>query len=422
MQTLIPTRHRWLLVLVLGSVLSACNGGSDDEEDDDVSVARPANEILLEEGSLHRFHMRSFYRDSVDIDNDIMILDFDNFRPAASNVEPDEDDDQTLNDLPYSKDSWNETTVSWASISNPLLADSTFQKIRSWRVLSNNNLWAPVQRLNQPIYETIDENVFERQLATRFVWDFGGYGDIRTDLDLSGDAIEDYQTLYGFDFLPYAQIWAESGGWVSDGDFDFRFSEGATVYGASRSVASDTLVVESVDNNGEFDLALTRFGQGLADIDTALAAYPHAGARLAYRFTVDYSQHHIIYLSFDTALKTVRLYSDNSGGSHIAETAYNEHPENSYIEIDTSALDSADRILLGLPAYFHPIITGPFTSDGSISADISQKAYYYGKRYIRTDELNRLALTPYFFMNNTAKEDIKRAFREWREQEHLDND
>ena len=409
--------HKALHALLLATfiiVACGCNSSDEEEDEENVNVGGPANDILNEEGSLHLFKLHAFYQDAEEIYYDIMVLTFDNFRPAASNEEPDSDENPSLNDLGYSRDSWNESGIAWVSNSNPLLYPP-YIVLRSWRVLKDNQLSSPVQRLNRPVYEAVDDNIFEQQLATRFVWDFDDYGTISAERDLAGDSIEDYETVYGFDFLEKATIWADKPSFANPDDFDFRFSEGAKLFGASRSVAAEVLVVESVYNNGPFELAPTRFGLGKADIDAAISAYPHGNDRLAYRFTVDYDQHRVIYMTFSLADDTVRFYN-NRDDAFIAETDYTLESANSYIDMDTSALSESEREQLGLPAYFHPIITGPFAA-----SDSSDQYFYYGKRYIATDAVNRAMLKPMLFVNDTARKDIKQAFEQWREQEHLDN-
>lgn len=399
---------KYLVLLGISATLAVtgCNSGDETDDDQSVDVGKPANDILVEEGSLHIFRVQDFYQDNDDIDNDIMILTIDNFAPSSSTVEPDEDEDQTLNDLPYTQQSWKEDNISWASNSNPLL-DSKYQKPRSYRVLKDNVLQAaPAGTLNKPVYETIDDNVFERQLGASFVWDFGNYGDNKSKQDVSNKKLEDYDTLYGYSVLPHISVWSDL-----DGQTAPRFSEGAVIYAASRSVAYDAVVVEAVINGNDFDLAPTRIAAGSADLTAALALYPYGGSRLAYQFTVDYDKHYTVYMNFDTVLGKARLYDTSGGSTPVAEADLTLHADKPYAEIDTMALTSGERLLLNLPSYFNPVIIGPF--DG---------AYFYGKHYVRTNETNRLLLEPVFFLNPEAKSDVEDVFKAWRNQEHLQND
>lgn len=390
-----------LIVFLLSTVLlSACNRNEEDTSDK-IKVAGPANEILQKEGSLHIFKLQTFVQ-MPDSRDDIMLLTIDSFSPSTTNIEPEEDDDPTLNRLKYKQLSWNEDYLSWAVFNDPLL-DSKYQKIRSYRVLDNGLLQAEVNtRLNSPIYETIDDNIFERQLATRFVWDFSRYGAIRSERDVSGDRIDDYKNLYNYLLLPYVDKWADIHLET------IRFSEGATLYAASRSVAQDVVVVESVYNNNGFDLAPTRIAQGASSLNAALNTFPMGGNRLAYQFTVDYDQHHTLYMTFDTNLNKARLFTTVSGAP-IADVDLIIDSSKPYIEIDTQMLSVSERQSLHLPSYFNPVIIGPFAGD-----------FFYGKHYIKTDAANRLQLEPLFFLNTAAKNDVENTFKRWRQQ--VDND
>lgn len=398
-----------IFFIFLCTALAACHEDKlEDAEALDPYVDTPANPILAAEGSLHLFTFSTFTEDIADIRNDLMVLSFDNFTPSSSNIEPDKDEDKTQNDLGWTQTSWDEDTVKWLSIESPK-SSIVFNKPRQYRVLKDNELSAPTTTLNQPIYEAIDENVYERQLAATFVWDLGNYTDEAGD-DVSGDKIADYESFYGFALLQHAAIWAEN----------LYFSNGATIYGATRSVAADTLVIEGVDDNGIFTLSKTRFGTGLPDIETALQAYPQGSSRLEYRFTVDYATHSKIYMSFDTSNNKAYIYNTPSGTVYF-EVPYIINTLDSYIELDTSILSESERIILGgLPTYFNPIIAGPYTDDGSFSSDITDKSYFYGKHYVKTNEINRLKLSPIFFLNPTAKSDVENAFKNWRDQRHLE--
>ncbi len=391
----------FIIILLCTVLISACNRDDDEASSESIKVSGPANEILQKEGSLHIFSVQKFEQAS-DSRDDIMLLTIDSFSPSVTNIEPeDEDDDQTLNRLKYKQLSWEELNLAWATIENPL-QDSKYMKPRSYRVLEDGFLQAAKTILNRPIYETIDDNIFERQLAARFVWDFSRYGDVRAERDVFGDRLDDYENLYNYPVLPHVDIWA-------DIEFDtVRFSDGALIYAASRSVALDTVVVESVFNNNGYTLSPTRIAAGMTNLNDALNSFPIGGNRLAYQFTVDYDQHHTLHISFDLANAKAQLFNTASG-SQIAEADLIIDSTKPYAEIDTMALDSSLRATLNLPSYFNPVIIGPF-----------EGAFFYGKRYIKTDAINRLLLQPVFFLNNPAKNDVENTFKRWRVQ--VEND
>jgi hypothetical protein len=396
--------------LVSSLFISACH----DEEDTDSDklnpyVDTPANPILTAEGSLHLFDISSFIQDPLNVDNDIMVLTFNNFTPATSNDEPDEDENDTLNDLGWTQNDWNEDApTNWLTISSP--ASSTlYQKTRQYRVLEDGLLSAAITTLNRPVYEAIDKNIYERQLGAVFVWDFGNYTDEAGE-DVSGEDMIDYENFYNFDLLDHVSIWAENA----------VFSSGAKIYGATRSIAADTLTVESVENNGNFSLSYTKFGTGQPDLESAIAIYPQYGTRMEYRFTVDYATHSTVYITFDTATDMAYLWQ-TQGGSVVFSAPYTLHSNPSYLEIDTASLAEDERIILGgIPAYFNPVIIGPYTEDGTASNNLADKSYFYGKHYIKTNAVNRLNLSPIFFFNPIAKTDIQNTFKAWREERHLD--
>lgn len=408
------TSKRILALLFISSLfISACH----DEDDSDSGklnpfVDTPANPILTDEGSLHLFKISSFIEDSVNVDNDVMVLTFDNFTPSSTSQEPDTDEDQTLNDLGWTQNDWDENTTNWLSVASPQ-SSSIYQKTRQYRILENNLLSAPHTQLNRPTYEAIDKNIYERQLGATFVWDLGNYTD-DSGKDVSGDQLVDYEFFtapgLSFDLLDQVSIWAENA----------VFSNGAKIYGGTRSIAADLLTVESVENSGNFSLTNTRFGTGQPDLETAILIYPENGARLEYRFTVDYATHGKMYITFDTNNDLAYLWTTQSGNVFFS-VPYTVHANPSYLEIDISSLDESIRNLLGgLPAYFNPVIIGPYTEDGTASDNIADKSYFYGKHYIKTNAVNRLKLSPVFFFNSIAKADIQNTFKSWRETRQLD--
>ena len=402
-------------------LLASCNNDDEYEEEEDTSadVGKSAHPVIVEAGSFHIFSLKEFYQ-AADVDDDIMVLVFDDFTPSATTEDPDEDDedaDQTANYLGWTQEYWQEETLSWGTNQLPK-QDSAYQKSREYRVLTDNQLKAPTTVINEPIYETIDDDIFERQLAATFVWDMASYGIFDSEHEVDRDDIADYENFYSFSILPHASIWAE----------DAEFSEGAIIYGASRSVNEEVIVVESVfGDDSKFSLDDTEFAQGATSLKAALEQYSSDTKRLEYQYTLDYKEHYSIYLSFETSnfdstgSGTAKV--SRSSGSETHDVSYTVHYDEAhnpiYIEIDTASLSSGIRDLLGnLPAYFNPVILGPFSKNGSQLSETDVKRYYYGKRYIRTDEDNRIHLKPVIFLNETAKNDIKTAFSNWRIERH----
>ena len=132
-------------------------------------------------------------------------------------------------------------------------------------------------------------------------------------------------------------------------------------------------------------------------------------------------------MQFNTTNKTAQIFT--STGDSIAidpcpptspdnmdcqriNVPYIEHLNENYIEIDTSTLSQQRLKEYNLPGYFNPIIAGPFDT---------AKRFYYGKRYIKTDSDNRIKISPMFLLNDTAKNNVENAFKDWREEMYQDS-
>jgi len=409
------------------SILGALSGCHEEQAGTSSSldpyVDNPAYATLVKEGSLHTFTFTTFTEDlnkPNGILNDIMVLNFDNFTPAKTTIEPKKDEDQTLNDLGWTQSAWDEIKREWSLLNSPKSA-SPYNKTRQYRRFNfdTGNLDAAVTALNYPIYEAIDKNIYEKHLGNYFVWDLGNY---TKDLgeNVSGKKLIDYKQFYGFDLLPNVEKWGLD---LKNNNVPVRFSTNARIYGATFSVAEDALVIESVFDNNNFNLTKTKFGTGQSDIETALLAYQRNVARLEYNFTLNYGYSNKIYMSFDTISNIAYLYPESSGIGGVEFSApYTVKTNPNYIEINTANMTESERIILKkLPTYFNPIIMGPFTDDGSVSNDPSKNSFFYGKRYIKTDKINRLKLSPVFIFNTIAKNDIENAFKQWRIERHLED-
>ncbi len=424
-----------LTLFSLSFVLTACHDEDDEMEDDEISeldpaVGESAYPILEDEGSLHIFTVEKFIQhDTADTDGNIykdqMELTFDSFLPALSTEEPDIDDDENLsdNDLGYTQIYWyeesNEDNTAlddypprWKD-RDPLSDSKFLNNDREYLIVSDGEISDIYDSNYRPLYEVIDEEIYERHQSVVFVWDFDDIDfasdTLESERDVSGDDLKDWERLFiyqGYDILPHASIWGE----------DDEFSQGATIYGATRSIAKNIVVIEAVkkNSNDNYSLSTARFHSGTDDIETWLGNnYPadgDAGSHLEYLFTVDFFTHHFLYMQFDTINKEVQLFTTNTTiPDNRITVEYSVNTEEKYIEIYTSSLAKTTLDGLNLPAYFNPVIAGPFGDDND---------YYYGKRYIETDYDQRLKLEPVFFLNSTAKSDVETAFQEWRIERH----
>lgn len=420
-----------LTLFTLCFVINGCRD-DDDEPEEETSklhpdVDTPAYPILLEANSLHIFTVQDFFEDKINgtygnIFKDRMELFIDNFTPAQSTEEPDDDADiLSSNDLGYTRSIWTEVSNSekdallyakaW-EVDNLPLRDSRYtQNDREYRILTNGVLQQSRTSDYMPLYEVIDKNIYEKRQEVVFTWDFGGAADVDAKEDVSRDDIDDWETIFinrSYTILPYASIWGD----------DYKFSEGAIIYGATRSIAKDILVIEAVynnegNNNKKFTIEKAKISSGANDITTALAPYSsdnNASVHLNYQFTEDFFSHHSVFLQFDTLQKQAHLFTtNNASDSDKIKVPYIEHYDKSYIEIDLSSLTKSQLDGLNIPAYFNPIIAGPFGDDND---------FYYGKHYIKTDDAQRLKLEPVFFLNNIAKNDVAQAFENWRSERH----
>lgn len=395
-------KYLTLSLLIITTCLSACKR-RDLADEEKTKVNEPARDILADNGSLHIFQLDEFlYDKAIDIRDEKMNFSFANFSPAATDEEPRfDDEDPTPNWLGYNEESWDEEHLQWVSNDNPHQL-SPYNKTRPYRIISNGQLHSVINgKYNRPIYENHDENIFERQLGVRFVWDFGSYGEAKTEREISLDYIDKYENLYGFPWLREVKTWS---------NIDYQqpqFSNGAKVFAASRSVERDVYIIESVKQGNRYSLEPTLIQADADSLSDVLKAHKNADSLLEYRFIIDYVYEHSLWMHFDLNSQTAFLYDENKEGIAKADLYFND--EQSVAEINTQALDKKDLQALHLPAYFNPIIAGPFNGE-----------VYYGKFYPKTDEFNRLLLTPIFFLNSTAKSDIKRLIEDWRKQEHDD--
>jgi hypothetical protein len=404
-----------LLALVVG--LAGCNDDEIEEDDSDLDpdVEVPAYPILEREKSLHLFSVEAFGQDP-NIFADRMELFIDNFTEAASTEEPDEDKDEDLsrNDLGYTRLIWSEianeektallSPMLWYLDNAPLLDSRFTNNDRPYRILEKGVLSATYESDYKPLYEVIDDNIYERHQSVVFVWDFGGANGVESEEVVAGDELADWEskTIGGtiYPILPHATIWGQ----------DVDFTSGAMIIGGTRSVAREIIVIEAVRGDSGYSLTTARFATGDVAVDTVLESHNLASEPLDFRFSVDFFTQRLIHIQFDTVVKKAYLYLAN--GAPLAdkvEVDYIAHPEEFWIELNTSALPKSALEGLGLPAYFHPVIAGPFGDT---------RDYYYGKRYIKTEGAARLKLDPVFFLNATAKKDVENAFREWRVDRH----
>lgn len=395
-------KHLIIFLLIICTVISACKRRDLDEDDSKVKTKEPARDILAEHSSLHPFMLDELiYDKNMDIRDEKMEARFINFRPSATDEEPDDDDDPTPNWLKYSEDFWDESHRAWGEISSPL-QQGAYSKTRPYQLIVDGQLQAPVSsKHNRPIYENIEENIFERHLGVSFVWDFGSYGKVKTDRDISHDYIDQLETLYGFPLLEQVKTW-------SNIDYQSpRFSEGAQVLAATRSVAYHSYVIESLSFNNTFSLKPTELPHSDSNLENTLANYTSNSSLLQYRFIIDYINEYEIYLQFDLNSDEALLYDADKQLIERTNLLWNN--DRTLLEINTQALSHNVLEKLHLEPYFNPIVAGPFNGK-----------YVYGKYYPKTDKYNRELLKPMFFFNSTAKNDIKRVIKDWRQQEHDD--
>lgn len=402
-----------LLLLSLTAGISGCKKNDDEQSDNDNAyVKEPAWPVLEEENSLSRFFFPDFnYDPSLQPKDDSFTVYFETFKPQ-SNIEPDEDAiDQTTNDLLFEETVWDDAQIQWVTNSNILSsAQSPFQKVRDYRILTEGNLQPKVIGKNLPIYEAIDdnetidgnENIFTQHLATEYIWDIGNFDDA-DDEDLSGQEIQDYETSEdGYTLLPNASIWSDVDG------TDSTFSDGATLYSASYSINNNIYVVEAVDDgNEEFSLTAAGITVSSATTLAELISEYQEPVRLEFKFTTDFLNHQTIYIGFDSATQTAHLATTSGAATADASVDYSVDATALTIEIDTQALDATTLEILTLEAFFNPIIVGP--DNGS---------FYAGKHYIATTKDNREKLARIFFFNTIAAGNIQNTFEAWRDDKY----
>lgn len=402
------TKRLFIIFLLALTCLNACKRRDLDDEEK-AKVKEPGRDILAANGSLHIFQLGDFLFDrSIDIRKEKINASFANYTPSSTDEEPRfDDEDPTPNWLGYSEESWDEEHLTWSSNENPLQL-SPYNKARPYRLIKNGQIQAELSdKYNRPIYENIDENIYERMFGSwqqeglRFVWDFGRYDEVKTERDLSLDYMDRYTTLYGYEFLPEVQIWSKL-----DHE-NLQFSQDAKVFAATRSVERDVYIIESLRVGNYYDLSPALISDNASSLGEILSHYQEGGQFLEYQFIIDYIEEYKLYLQFDSHRDIALLYDNNK--NFIAKAQLHIDSDRNLAVINTNNLTSKDLHTLNLPGYFYPIITGPFA--GKV---------YYGKFYPKTTEENRTLLRPTFFLNSIAKDDIKTAIMRWRDQEHAD--
>ena len=259
----------------------------------------PAYDVLSLEGNFFTFTVNVFDNDAA---NPIMNISINRFSAPGDNELPDDDEDQTSNDMSIARNTWNENNPSalselrWPGFIT--IDDLALNRTREYRFLVNGILNSPVaaQNNNKPLYEAIDDNIFEQQLIVNntpqisFVWNILD----EDGEDVSGKNIADYETYQGISFLEYANSTPDD--WANITDYD-EFDNGSILYTAQRLVNHEVIVVEAVNDSNSFSLAPTEFGENEADLTAAMDLYDNtlSSNKLEYRFTVDYLNHHSIF-------------------------------------------------------------------------------------------------------------------------------
>ena len=402
------------------------------EDEDTATVDKPANTVLEDQGTLSLFSVATFV-ENVDYNNESMSLQLLNLSPAdnsAKQTSREEREQPEANDLKIDAQVWQENAPrQWVINSAPFSSpNSLYQYSKSYHLLENAQLLELVtHEKNQSLYEAQEKDILEQQQAVTFVWDMGdmdleGIGAIKSRIDVANRYIKNYEThpdSDAIDILDYAATWAENA----------RFSEGALIYGGTRSVLNSIMVIESVYDNAGFSMAPVLFTTGADTITDALANYPvsdDASASLHYQFSVEATEHHSLYMQFDTANNTAQIFLNNSADSTILcqiddgtaaqdcdrwQVSYSENSDEATIEIDIMALSREHLSKLNAPGFFNIIIAGPFSDT---------KDFYYGKHYKATTVSHRKKLQPLFLLNPTATSDVQTQFQLWRQEAYED--
>ncbi len=431
-----------LACLAFALTLSACQLGSSSEEEESTDSGdnenvtedseNPAYEILEAEGGLASFSILDFYQDSSDLAQDRMELFFLSFGQASTDNEIDNDDDadQTQNDIPVSREVWNEQkdALAWKTISNPF--DDTlspYNQFRPYREVTtdeNSQLIlssSSSNSKNKPLYEAIEGEILEHQLAASYVWDMSVDTDSSLDkeYDLNNDRFDDYETLETYSVLPNSSIWGDNE----------KFSTGAKLFVGFKRINRNVSSVESTWDSSAFtfnNVRLSVQSEALSDIPNR---YLQSGtARLSFPYTLELVDSHEVFIDFDPASSTAYLYSSSDQSSDaIASAPYSTDISNKAINIDiqnlTGQLSNAGKTqlelleALSLTSNFNLAVIGPYASE-----DTSGEAeyFYLAKAYVTPNETQKKLLTPFFMFNGSAQSDIQEQFEAFREEEHDD--
>ena len=407
-------------------VKTDCDETPDDSDCiTDSATQRPAYTILQDFGGLHQFNISAFTQDQSDSSQDVMKLQISNYGLATDNNPSNSEleDNPSINRLALDYDIWEEVSRRWLNNETLDIEGSDYQKIKTYYLPSGGNLGALINNsYNQPIYTADNKDVREQQQGSQFYWDFGDYEieglfSLKARIsNLAGKYIRNYASHpdnIDTPLLEKANIWGQ----------DVKFSEGAVIYGGSRSVANDKLIIESVLNNNSFSMAEVNFTSGHNSIAEALAPWPtngNASNHLSIKYSVGFLNHFEVKAQFDPATQTAQLFTNNNADLTICvpndpdnkvcdriEVSYTENNSEKTIELELMDLSASRLRSLNLPGYFNLIIAGPFNN---------AQDFYYGKHYKKTTTANRIKLSPQFWLNPIAAEDVRSAFKAWRQE------
>ena len=419
-----------VLSLLITFSLSACqwgssqtdeeviDGGSNSDSDVNINISTEAGDIFDSENSLHSFNLISFQQDVINEKNSRYSLYFDSLAQASSSVEPDEDEDQSSNDLTANQLNWWEEiysesySLNWLSISSPYNnPNSNYALLRPHQTLAlsgdsigqlNNTIYSR----NYPLVEAIKDNIFEHHLGMTFIWDLDGLDPIKKEVNLSGDDFSDYESHEGFDLLSQASIWGESE----------KFSDGAKFYSGIKKINTERVVIESQLSSNSYSIEAASFdasGKALTDIPND---YDNAGTeRLSYVYTLNFIDVHSLHFSFDVATQRAFYHVDSSSAA-IASSSYTIDTSQNLLSLDTQNLTSlaanttqANLLSqLQLTPFFNIAFVGPFTDENNA------ENFYFAKHFIASNDTNSILQTPYFFFNDIAYNDIQERFMAWR--------
>ncbi len=434
--------NRFYLTLILRMIcigaicfsLSACQWGGQGTDDDEntidgdtldtnvnIDINTEAGDIFSIENNLYEFTLLRFNQDINNEKNSHYSLFFDQFQNAESSVAPDDDEDQSSNDVSLSQTTWNEElfsesyNIEWLNISSPYnIPGSNYALTRSYQTLqltgiNEGQLSTIVNSRNYPLIEAIRSNIFEYQLGATFIWDLDGLGDINKKEDLNLDKFSDYETYDGRPLLENASIWGDNE----------RFSNGALLYSGIKQVNAERVVVESLLNNSEYTIAAASFDGTGKTINDIPADYDIAGgSKVSFSYTLDFINEYTVYLSFD-ANTSRAFYHESESGDAIASSPYSVNNAQSLLTLDAQNLTAEPTAgtlqaelleQLNLTAFFNPAIVGPFKDENNA------ERYYYAKHFIAATDENRPLQQPVFYFNGQAFEDIKAQFINWRDE------